>query len=1062
MSDVKVLSFDFRSADNTILAATFGRGMFTGTFEAAASDPEISFDTTTGTTIEGSNCSYTDYDVNLSIALGASADADVNFSVNGSSTATDGIDFELMTSSVTFPAGSTSTQTMTVRVYEDGILEGDESVVIDFTVNANGGDAVANTSADTFTLTINNDDDAPNSVSSTTLYSEDFEGGSYNVTTSSNSGTPWAVGNTATASSTYWDTTGNSTNFAFTNDDACNCDKSNDRLTTTVIDMNGAYSSASLSFDHAFADVIAAEAGTVRISTNGTTYTTIQTLSNTSINNGSGSYTTPWVNTVTVDLSTYIGQSTVYIQFLYNDGNDWSYGMAVDNILVTASGNTGVQTAVNTGTPDQLNVNQMGTAYAQDPGTNDVMTAIVDNDGFDYGCVDVAVSRSGTGAQAYNGSVLPDLVADKTFTFTPSNTTSSGDNTLIFFFEEAEIAGWEAATGLNRNADLVIGREVGAAILETSSVTIGSFGSNVTVLGNFTGLEGTYYFGTSDSFVGCAGTVKTWNGSSWSPVGAPDTTNPVVLAGNYSTLTHGDLEACTLTVNAGNTLTVGASSYALIHGNITVDGSLIVEHQGSLVQEDNDAIVTNNGTINVLLTSPNLASRDFMVMGSPMSAETRTGVWNSAFLVLNHDTNNFVPNPAVAAAFPLAENFADDNYDNWNPYSGAITVGEGYIVRPQAGYGQPGGIFNFTYEQGTLNNGVVNFNVIYNTPGTPSENKNASPNIVANPYASAISAVDFINANAMVDELYFWEHNTPPSQSMPGAGAMNFSMEDISMRNLFGGTAAASGGTAPTEFISTGQGFGFKANAAGTAVFNNSMRRTDNNDTFRNSMDADRIWLKVSEATYEMGNTTLVGFSEVTSEEEDAGYDTRRLATVVSLFSHLQDGTKEFGIQALGAFETSAKIPMGFSTLIDAELEYTISMENVEGANLDLATVYLMDNQLGILTDLTAEDYLFRSGKGTYPGRFTLLFEQSPLGVTEFNENSVAMYPNPSDGQLTIISKQALVETITVYDLQGRKVMTYEGGTSVVHINMSHLNASVYFVEVKTTEGTVNKRIIKK
>jgi len=240
------------------------------------------------------------------------------------------------------------------------------------------------------------------------------------------------------------------------------------------------------------------------------------------------------------------------------------------------------------------------------------------------------------------------------------------------------------------------------------------------------------------------------------------------------------------------------------------------------------------------------------------------------------------------------------------------------------------------------------------------------------------------------------------------------------------------------------------------------MRRTDNNDTFRNSMDADRIWLKVSEATYEMGNTTLVGFSEVTSEEEDAGYDTRRLATVVSLFSHLQDGTKEFGIQALGAFETSAKIPMGFSTLIDAELEYTISMENVEGANLDLATVYLMDNQLGILTDLTAEDYLFRSGKGTYPGRFTLPFEQSPLGVTEFNENSVAMYPNPSDGQLTIISKQALVETITVYDLQGRKVMTYEGGTSVVHINMSHLNASVYFVEVKTTEGTVNKRIIKK
>ncbi len=70
-----------------------------------------------------------------------------------------------------------------------------------------------------------------------------------------------------------------------------------------------------------------------------------------------------------------------------------------------------------------------------------------------------------------------------------------------------------------------------------------------------------------------------------------------------------------------------------------------------------------------------------MIMGSPMSSETREDVYNSAFLVLAHTTGNFVPNGDVATAFPSAENFADDNGDFWNPHSGSLTVGEGYLVR---------------------------------------------------------------------------------------------------------------------------------------------------------------------------------------------------------------------------------------------------------------------------------------------------------------------------------------------------------------------------------------------
>ncbi|MEM7186433.1 MAG: DUF1028 domain-containing protein, partial [Bacteroidota bacterium] len=422
---------------------------------------------------------------------------------------------------------------------------------------------------------------------------------------------------------------------------------------------------------------------------------------------------------------------------------------------------------------------------------------------------------------------------------------------------------------------------------------------------------------------GCAGSAKIWDGSVWSGGTAPNATNTVTIDGNYDTAIHGDITGCTLNVNSGRTLTIRGGNFVQLNGNIVVDGTLIVEHEGSVVQTDANPMVINNGTINVQQTTPNLASRDFMILGSPMTGETRGSVWSSAFLVLNAITANFVPHPDVEAQFPGAENFADDNNNFWNIYGagGSVNPGEGYLVRPQAGFGQPGGVFNYTYDDGTLNTGDITFNVGYNTPGpTSADNKNASPNALANPYPSAIFADDFINANAMIDEVFFWEHLTPPSPNLPGAGSMNFSMEDISMYNLSGGVGAGNPeviATRPNGFIATGQGFGIKATAAGTATFTNAMRRTTGNNTLRNQSEKDRVWIQVVNAQYEMGGTALVAFNENATEAVDNGYDSRRLATIVSLYSHLPDGSEQLGIQTREAFGSGIKVPMGFSTQLE-------------------------------------------------------------------------------------------------------------------------------------------------
>ncbi len=556
-------------------------------------------------------------------------------------------------------------------------------------------------------------------------------------------------------------------------------------------------------------------------------------------------------------------------------------------------------------------------------------------------------------------------------------------------------------------------------------------------------------------------TTATYTGAGWSiSPDVPTGSSAVVIASDYNSATVGaSINACSVVVNSGVTLTIAAGDYLRVKGDITVSagGTLIVEHQGSVVQEDGSAAVTNNGTINVELTTPVLAPRVFMILGSPMTAETRAGVFGAASMVRNHLTGNFIPNADVAAAFPSAENFADDDGDNWVNYASTINPAEGYLVRPQADITDGGTSYDLTYSLGTLNNGDTNFTAIYN--GT----QNGSPNILSNPYASAIDADDFINANStIVDALYFWEHNTPPSEALPGYNNMNFSMEDISMYNLSGGNMATSGGTAPNGFIATGQGFGIKALTGGTVTFNNTMRRIDNNNTLRTPLERDRIWLQVKNEEFQMQSSTLVAFLDTTAPGFDQGYDGKRLATAVSLYSHLPSGDLEFGIQAREAFDSSLEVPMGFSTLIEANIEYSISIANLEGVNLAEATVYLIDNQENTITNLSEQAYSFTADKGTYNNRFVLLFESRVLGVADNQLETIAIYPNPSQGEIYIASPQAVVTSARIFDIRGRLInqVVFNNPTEY-KLDVSNLESAVYFVRIITENGTITKRIIK-
>lgn len=552
---------------------------------------------------------------------------------------------------------------------------------------------------------------------------------------------------------------------------------------------------------------------------------------------------------------------------------------------------------------------------------------------------------------------------------------------------------------------------------------------------------------------GCLGITTYTIAGGWDN-GTPDSTMEAIISENLSTGSL-SIDACSLTVLAGATLTIDSGDYLRTENDITVLGDLLVAHGGSVVQVQNSAVVINSGSILVQKDLANIADRGFALASSPMTLDTKAA-FGAPIQFRNHNTANFIPNEEVELNFPGAGNFADDDGNNWIPYNGAMTPGEGYLVMPQETATIPGPAdYSANFDTGTLTNGIVSFAVEYN--GT----QNGSPNVLGNPYASAIDADLFITTNDMIEAVYFWEHLTSPGTTYEGYNESNYSMGDISTYStVMGGNPAANGGPTPNGFIPSGKGFAVKALASGTAEFNNAMRVTGNNEIpGRPSLvERDRVWLNVFNDTYGLGSTSLLGFSENTSEGFDPGADIIRLATPVSFYQELESG-EQLGIQGREAFTSEAVVPFSFATQVETPETYRISIHDLDGVHLSEATVYLIDHAEETITNLTTEAYTFTATAGTYSNRFSVVFEDSTLGVPSVTFDAVLVYPNPTSDILYIKAPQTRIELIEVFDIRGRNV--YQSAGVVDQISLSRLKSAVYFVKITTENETLIKRIVK-
>lgn len=162
----------------------------------------------------------------------------------------------------------------------------------------------------------------------TTLYTEDFEGGAiptgWGQQTNATDG-GFKFGNSGALSSQFF-TVPPHTNMAGTNDDGCNCDKSDDLLFTDTINLAAISGTVFLKFSSFYYAATyngATERATVEVSTDGgVNFTSLKTLT------GNENWTDELVN-----LTTYAGQEII-LGFRYNDGGGWLYGWAIDDLEI--------------------------------------------------------------------------------------------------------------------------------------------------------------------------------------------------------------------------------------------------------------------------------------------------------------------------------------------------------------------------------------------------------------------------------------------------------------------------------------------------------------------------------------------------------------------------------------------------------------------------------------------------------------------------------------------------------------------------------------------------------
>lgn len=490
-----------------------------------------------------------------------------------------------------------------------------------------------------------------------------------------------------------------------------------------------------------------------------------------------------------------------------------------------------------------------------------------------------------------------------------------------------------------------------------------------------------------------------------------------------------------LTVNTGNTLTV--SNGLNLQSNSTQYSSLVLN--GNISGTVNYTRHVNAGSVagvggNDLISAP-LSGQAFSAF-KLANGNIKTNT--AGTLNLFGPFQKSVGNPGVFLTYANGE-------------SAVLAAGEGY----RAASTDNGG-FIFT---GTVNTGTVN-RVIDNVGSTF-----APWNLIGNPYPSYLYVKEETGAGAHPGFI-----NVNLAQFAPNYVALYGYDNDTSDGNNY--TIWNLANTTSSTAITPGQGFFVASGPGGGSVdFTSGMRAIGNTDDFiagRQRDDENNASLRLNLTNGTDNYVTDFFFNDASTLGLDPGYDAGLFGGSTpgfSIFSQLVEDNVgvNMAIQSLpySILDSEVVVPIGLR--VSQGQQVTISSAN--NTIPSGVEVYLEDTVANTSTLISNSDYVFTTDSDLNGvGRFYLRFTSTTLSTPEATLNGLQIYTTTSPRALFIKGPLAMATTVSLYDIQGRMVLSsvLDAASNVNQVDVSKLSSGVYVVKLNNSAQQKTQKVILK
>lgn len=432
-----------------------------------------------------------------------------------------------------------------------------------------------------------------------------------------------------------------------------------------------------------------------------------------------------------------------------------------------------------------------------------------------------------------------------------------------------------------------------------------------------------------------------------------------------------------------------------------------------------------------------------------------------------------------------------------------IKAGEGYSMKGTGGAAPITATQNYVFigkpNSGDITTTQLNLNQTY---------------LIGNPYPSALDANEFIldnlagraGVNVFNGALYFWDHFRRTDNHILAQYAGGYATY-----TLIGGVPAksntplsvndgVSGLKKPERYIPVGQAFFVEGTDpdgtgpitvdGGTLVFQNNQRvfkrevvtgLLNNGSIFLKSNTKTKVKEKGTDAVTDARirlmfdspegyhRQILAGVDPNTTNQFDIGYDgVLSEDSKEDMFWQLGEG--KLVIQGVNNFDENQELPLGLK--IAKTGLATIKIEEIENID-ENTTLNIIDKLTGKTYNISQKPFEIELEPGTYLDKFSLIFRMFKLMDDDVASGVLLVEPLIEDNNYHVFMNKVLAElqiknngtdeikSIALYNNLGQtmKIWNTELNRRIISLPLK-LATGVYIVQINTTKGTINKRII--